>query len=160
MKSDSEIKYHVEQELRFTAELDATDIAVAVENGVVTLTGFARSQTDRYRAEGAARHIWGVISLVNNIRVRLRRGRSGPEARTVHPSKPFEDGPVFDHAGRLARRPVEDDEIRRHAYEIWLREGRSEGGRRGPLATGQGRTAQVPKVRCRLAPEPPAEDGT
>ena len=35
MRSDSDIKRDVESELRWTPDLDATDIAVAVKDGVV-----------------------------------------------------------------------------------------------------------------------------
>ena len=43
MRSDSDIKRDVESELRWTPDLDTSDIAVAVKDGVVTLTGFVRS---------------------------------------------------------------------------------------------------------------------
>jgi osmotically-inducible protein OsmY len=43
MRADSDIKRDVEEELKWEPNVDATDIAVAVKNGVVTLTGFVRS---------------------------------------------------------------------------------------------------------------------
>ena len=43
VRSDSDIKRDVEYELRWDPELDATDVAVAVKSGVVTLTGFVKS---------------------------------------------------------------------------------------------------------------------
>lgn len=70
MKSDSEIKYHIEQALQSDRRFDAADISVAVQRGIVTLSGSARSQLERYQAEGAARRIWGVIGLVNEINTR------------------------------------------------------------------------------------------
>jgi osmotically-inducible protein OsmY len=39
MRADSDIKRDVEEELKWEPNVDATDIAVAVKNGVVTLTG-------------------------------------------------------------------------------------------------------------------------
>jgi osmotically-inducible protein OsmY len=48
MRSDSEIKRDVEEELRWNPDIDATDIAVAVKDGVVTLTGFARSYGEKF----------------------------------------------------------------------------------------------------------------
>jgi osmotically-inducible protein OsmY len=36
MKSDSDIKRDVEEELRFDPDIDATDIGVAVKDGVVS----------------------------------------------------------------------------------------------------------------------------
>jgi osmotically-inducible protein OsmY len=52
MKSDSDIKHDVEEELRADPELDATDIGVAVTNGVVALTGFVKSSAEKLEAEG------------------------------------------------------------------------------------------------------------
>ena len=43
MRADSDIKRDVEDELRWEPNIDPTDIAVAVKNGVVTLTGYVRS---------------------------------------------------------------------------------------------------------------------
>jgi hypothetical protein len=62
MRSDSDIKRDVE---------DATDIAVAVKNGVVTLTGFVRSYSQKRRAEADAKRVAGVLGLANDIEVRL-----------------------------------------------------------------------------------------
>ena len=89
MKSDSEIKYQVEQALQFDRRFDAADISVAVQQGVVTLSGFARSQLERYQAEGIARRIWGVIGLVNDIRMRAacEDERSDPEPVPVAASR-------------------------------------------------------------------------
>jgi osmotically-inducible protein OsmY len=47
MQSDSDIRRDVEDELRWDPEIDATDIAVSVKNGVVTLAGFVRSYMQR-----------------------------------------------------------------------------------------------------------------
>jgi hypothetical protein len=41
-------KRDVEDELRWDPDIDATDIGIAVKNGVVTLTGFVRSYTQKY----------------------------------------------------------------------------------------------------------------
>ena len=48
MKSDSEIERDVKDELQWDPDLDATDIAVTVKKGVVTLAGFVKSYTDKY----------------------------------------------------------------------------------------------------------------
>jgi hypothetical protein len=63
MRSDSDIKRDVEEELRWDPSVDATDIAVAVKNGVVTLTGFVRNYMDKFQAEAAARRVAGVVGL-------------------------------------------------------------------------------------------------
>jgi osmotically-inducible protein OsmY len=71
MRSDDDIKRDVEQELRWDHDIDATDIAVAVKNGVVTLTGFVRSYTQKYEAERDAKRVQGVLAVANDLEVRL-----------------------------------------------------------------------------------------
>jgi osmotically-inducible protein OsmY len=71
MRSDDDIKRDVEEELRFDPDIDETDIAVAVKDGVVTLSGFARSYGQRRAAEAAAKRMSGVLGVVNDLEVRL-----------------------------------------------------------------------------------------
>lgn len=71
MRPDSDIKRDVEDELRWAPDLDATDIAVTVKNGVVTLAGFTRSYSDKLEAESAAKRVAGVLGVANDIEVRL-----------------------------------------------------------------------------------------
>ena len=71
MKSDSEIERDVKDELTWNPDLDATDIAVSVKKGVVTLTGFARSYLDKFEAEAAAKRVAGVVAVANDIEVRM-----------------------------------------------------------------------------------------
>jgi osmotically-inducible protein OsmY len=73
MRADSDfwIKRDVEDELRWDPHLDATDIAVAVKNGVVALVGFARRYSDKLEAEAAAKRVAGVVGVANDIEVRL-----------------------------------------------------------------------------------------
>src|SRR5258705_1509426 len=71
MKTDSDIKRDVEFELKWDPDIDSTDIGVAVKNGVVTLTGFVRSYSQKYEAERDAKRVAGVVGLANDIEVRL-----------------------------------------------------------------------------------------
>lgn len=71
MRPDSDIKRDVEDELRWDPNLDATDIAVTVKNGVVTLAGFTRSYSDKLEAESAAKRVAGVLGVANDIEARL-----------------------------------------------------------------------------------------
>lgn len=59
MKTHSEIKKDAEDELRWDPDIDATDVAVAVHNGVVTLTGFVRSYMQKRQAERDVRRLAG-----------------------------------------------------------------------------------------------------
>jgi osmotically-inducible protein OsmY len=71
MRSDSDIKRNVEDKLRSAPDLDETDIAVTVRDGVVTLTGFLRSDEEKWEAEDATKSVDGVLGVVNDIDVRL-----------------------------------------------------------------------------------------
>jgi osmotically-inducible protein OsmY len=79
MKSDSDIKRDVETELKWDPDIDPTDIAVAVKNGVVTMTGFVRSYTQKYQAERDAKRVSGVIGVANDIEVRLPSSSERPD---------------------------------------------------------------------------------
>jgi osmotically-inducible protein OsmY len=71
MRSDSDIKRDVEDELRWDPEIDATDIAVTVNSGVVTLAGFVPGYVQKYLAEVAAKRVAGVAAVANDLEVRL-----------------------------------------------------------------------------------------
>jgi osmotically-inducible protein OsmY len=71
MKSDEDIKRDVEEELRWDPDIDPSDIGVAVKNGVVTLSGFVRSYTQKYQAERDAKRVEGVMAVANDLEVRL-----------------------------------------------------------------------------------------
>lgn len=71
MRSDSDIRRDVEDELRWDPEIDPTDIAVSVHKGVVTLAGFVRSYPERRLAEAAAKRVAGVVGVANDVEVRL-----------------------------------------------------------------------------------------
>jgi osmotically-inducible protein OsmY len=71
MKSDNEIERDVRDELKWDPDIDASDIAVSVKDGIVTLAGFTKSYTDRLEAEIAAKRVTGVRAVANDIEVRL-----------------------------------------------------------------------------------------
>jgi len=79
MKSDSDIKRDVEAELQWDPDIDATDIAVAVKDGVVTLTGFVRRYMHKWQAESDAKRVAGVTAVANDIEVRLPTGSERPD---------------------------------------------------------------------------------
>jgi osmotically-inducible protein OsmY len=79
MRADSDIELDVKDELQWRPDLDATDIAVSVKNGVVALTGFTHSYVDKYEAESAVKHVAGVVGVANDIEVRLRSVDEKPD---------------------------------------------------------------------------------
>jgi len=79
MRTDAEIERDVKEELRWDPDLDATDIAVSVRNGVVTLTGFVKSFTDKLEGEAAAKRVAGVVAVANDIQVKLPSSDERPD---------------------------------------------------------------------------------
>jgi osmotically-inducible protein OsmY len=71
MRTDDEIKRDVELELKWDPDINAADVAVAVKDGVVTLTGFVRSYAQKWQAERDAKRVAGVKAVANDIEVRL-----------------------------------------------------------------------------------------
>ena len=57
----------------------SSDIAVAVKEGVVTLSGFVHSYWDKDAAEKAVKRVYGVRGVANDIEVKLDSKRSDPE---------------------------------------------------------------------------------
>ena len=72
MKSDSEIKDDVIEELRWEPRLSDPDaIGVAVRDGAVTLTGSVPSYAERLAATQAAERVYGVKAVANDLKVKL-----------------------------------------------------------------------------------------
>jgi osmotically-inducible protein OsmY len=70
MKTESEIERDLKDEFEWDPGLDATDLAVSVKQGVVSLTGFVKSSANRYEAEAAAKRVAGVARISSRARFR------------------------------------------------------------------------------------------
>jgi osmotically-inducible protein OsmY len=70
-RSDEEIQRDVHAELKWDAPVRATEVGVAVHDGVVTLTGWVDSYTKKWAAEKAAHRVRGVVAVANDIEVKL-----------------------------------------------------------------------------------------
>jgi osmotically-inducible protein OsmY len=55
--------------LRESVEIQATDIAVKVTEGVIALGGYVRRFSDKYRAEDLVKCLPGVLAVANDIEV-------------------------------------------------------------------------------------------
>jgi len=73
-KSDAQIKQDVIDELTWDTRLTPTEIGVAVENCVVTLTGTVSSLAKKLAAEDAAHRVGGVLDVANDIAVKISNG--------------------------------------------------------------------------------------
>jgi osmotically-inducible protein OsmY len=79
MRTDSDIKSDVEDEIKYDADIDSTDIGVSVKDGVVSLTGFVGGCSQKLRAEANAKRVGGVMAVANDIEVRLASVDSRPD---------------------------------------------------------------------------------
>ena len=83
-RSDEDIRDAVLLELQWDPRVSSSDIGVAVKDGVVTLTGFVHSYWEKQAAEKAAKRVYGVKGVANDIEVKLSTERTDPEiARDV-----------------------------------------------------------------------------
>lgn len=79
LRSDAEIQAEVQAELKWEPRVQASEIGVAVKDGVVTLTGWVDSYTKRWAAEEAAHRVRGVKAVANDVEVRLGAGGERPD---------------------------------------------------------------------------------
>jgi osmotically-inducible protein OsmY len=79
MKTDTQIKRDVEEELLWDPDIDPSDVAVAVKDEVVMLTGFVRSYGQKWQAERDAKRVTGVAAIANDLEVRLPGANRRPD---------------------------------------------------------------------------------
>jgi osmotically-inducible protein OsmY len=70
-KTDAELQRDVLDELALEPSVDAAHIGVAVEDGIVTLTGHVKIYVEKYAAERAARRVRGVKAIANEVEIKL-----------------------------------------------------------------------------------------
>jgi osmotically-inducible protein OsmY len=80
IRTDASIRDAVLSELKWDPKISAPeDVAVAVKDGVVTLSGFVHSYWEKDAAEKAAKRVYGVKGVANDIEVKLSWTRTDPE---------------------------------------------------------------------------------
>ena len=81
--SDKDLREAVIRQVEWTPEIASKDISVSAKEGAVTLTGFVHSYTEKVAAEKAAKSVYGVKAVANDIEVKPGM-RTDPEiARDV-----------------------------------------------------------------------------
>lgn len=68
--NDTALRHAVEQELEWSPHVDAADVTVSVNDGIVRLTGGVASLVEKTRAERSVYHVRGVRGVMNDIEVR------------------------------------------------------------------------------------------
>jgi osmotically-inducible protein OsmY len=79
MVPDNQLRERVMRELDWDPEITSTDIAVVVDEAVAALTGFVHSYAEKLAAERAAKRIYGVKGVANDIEVKPGIQLSDPE---------------------------------------------------------------------------------
>jgi len=78
-RTNDEIRKDVQSAILWEPQLANADIGVAVSDGVVTLTGFVPRLWMKAEAEKAAKNVYGVRAVANDIEVRLGSERTDSE---------------------------------------------------------------------------------
>jgi osmotically-inducible protein OsmY len=71
VKTDSELKRDVENELKWEPRVTEAHIGVGARDGVVTLSGCVPSFSEKYAAEKAAKWVCGVKAVADELDVKL-----------------------------------------------------------------------------------------
>jgi osmotically-inducible protein OsmY len=71
VKSDSQIKGDVLNELKWDSRVDETDVGVQVKEGIVTLTGSVNVYARKIAAREAAHRVHGVLDVVDELQVKV-----------------------------------------------------------------------------------------
>jgi osmotically-inducible protein OsmY len=74
MKSDKDLQHDVLDELTWEPSVNAAHIGVSARDGVVTLTGHVPSFGEKYGAEKAAKRVYGVKAVADELDVKLPGG--------------------------------------------------------------------------------------
>jgi osmotically-inducible protein OsmY len=76
---EQELRDTVMEQLAWEPEVDATLIGVTNTSGIVTLSGYVNTYVGGLKAERAARGVYGVKAVVNDLAVKLTEKRIDPD---------------------------------------------------------------------------------
>jgi osmotically-inducible protein OsmY len=83
-ETDEQLRDAVQRQIEWQPEITSKDISVSAHDGVVSLTGFTHTYPEKFAAERAAKRVYGVRALANDIEVMQGSARTDPEiARDV-----------------------------------------------------------------------------
>lgn len=71
MRTDQQLKQDVINELKWEPSVNETHIGVSVKNGIITLSGHVPAYGEKYGAEKAAKRVFGVKAVANELDVKL-----------------------------------------------------------------------------------------
>jgi len=71
MKTDKEMQRDVLDELAWEPSVDAAEIGISVENGIVILNGVVKSLNEKWTAERVAQQVEGVRAVTDELVIKL-----------------------------------------------------------------------------------------
>jgi hypothetical protein len=71
MKSNTQLQQQVLDELQYEPSVDASDIGVTANDGIVSLAGKVKSYAEKYAAVHAAQRVYGVKAVTDETNVDL-----------------------------------------------------------------------------------------
>lgn len=76
---DIHLRKAVAMQIDWEPEITSHDISVAAHEGVITLTGFVHNYCEKIAAEKAAKSVYGVLAVANDVEIRVHADRTDPE---------------------------------------------------------------------------------
>ena len=83
MTNNAELQRDVLDELLWDPSINVANVQVAADRGTVTLSGTIASYTEKWAAERDTQHVRGVVSVVDNLEVRLPPAHERTDADLV-----------------------------------------------------------------------------
>jgi osmotically-inducible protein OsmY len=76
---DERLKTTISNQIAWDPEVDATLVGVTAKDGIVTLSGYIDTYAGKLAAERAARRVYGVRAVVNELEVKLSFEQIDPD---------------------------------------------------------------------------------
>ncbi|HET9626704.1 MAG TPA: BON domain-containing protein [Kofleriaceae bacterium] len=130
MKTDSQLKQDVTNELKWEPSVNETHIGVSVKNGIVTLSGHVPTYGEKYGAEKAAKRVAGVKAVADELDVKLASSATRTDediaaaclaALKAHSSVPDEKIKLVVNSGWITLEGLVDWQYQKTAAESAIR---------------------------------------
>jgi osmotically-inducible protein OsmY len=84
MKTDSKLREDVVAELKWDPQIREKEIGIAVKDGVISMSGFVESHSQKFAAERAAERVSGVRAVANDIEVKVQGASERTDTQIAH----------------------------------------------------------------------------
>ena len=84
MKTDTELRHDIQDELKWDPRVADAEIGVAVKDGVVTLSGYVENFAQKYAAERAVERVAGVRAIAEELQIKLPSSFERADTEIAH----------------------------------------------------------------------------